>query len=616
MGNFKNWLKSLWENLKQVFVRFPLPCCLFFILSVIWSVIVNNESDFVADNMKIFEAVIFGCAVAAILFFAFALFLQTHNTKNWHRIAGYCIATLLSLASGIIYAININTDYGFYYIFTIILIVLLTLAVLPMIGKQPEQIWNYHAKLVYSCLVSIGLSLVIICSVNLIIGSVCYLFDFNYYKVQNGAFYIFTFAFFAPCCAMSLLPTEESAYDKPLKYTKLTKILALYILLPLICLECAIIYFYMFKIIISWQLPKGGVTYLVLSYAIIGTLIWYLLMPVYYSEEKRPARFFERGFFGSLLPLLGLLFVGLHRRISDYGFTTNRYIVLIIACWFAIISIYAFFKKSRKITPPLISLIIISVLSMFGPWSIFSFPYTMQARHFEKIATEYNILVNGKVEKPAEPLTFEQNVALSQSIEFFVTSPYKYDFTEKYFSISEDYFYGDYSFKEELMSRMNGEYLNYWKRREGTESDSDAVEIKKEYYFTKDDSLNQNLKRITGYDYALSLEEYGAGATDHLYQTGQPDLIIITNFNETAEIIFKHGNHTFSINPIDSLHLHSIIQKYDNNEYTYIRIQNSEIRHEDDKVKLLLDINSIRIEIDSVSSVIENIDFEGYIKIK
>ena len=607
MGNFKNWLKSFIGNLKQVFVRFPISCCLFFILSVIWSVILNNESDFVVDNSEIFSAVIFGCAVAAILFFAFALFLQTHNTKKWHRIAGYCVATLFSVASGIIFDIGMYNDYAMYYIFIVAFITLLTLVVLPMIGKRPEQIWNYHAKLVYSGFMSLVLSIGIVYGILLIPLTIYYLFDFDFNELHNIAFYIFIFAFFAPCCTMSLMPTEESEYDKPLKYTKATNILALDVLFLFTCIECAIIYLYLFKIIISLELPRGEIVYFVLFYAITGTLIWYLLMPVYYSEEKRPARFFERGFFGSLLPLLGLLFVGLHRRISDYGFTTNRYIVLIIACWFAIISIYALFKKSRKITSPLIALIIISFLSMFGPWSIFSFPYTMQARHFEKIATEYNILVNGKVEKPAEPLTFEQNAALSQSIEFFAYSPYQYKFVEEYFSIPEDSIV-KYSYSDKLMAEMNGEYLDEWERREPAE-----VEEALSYYFTKSDSHSQTMSVITGYDYALSLRENVYNATDHLYKTGGTELIIKTNFDETPDIIFNLGKHTFSINPIDSLRLHAKIQEANN---YYIPLQNSEIRHEDAKVKLLLDINSIRIEKDSGATVIEEIDFDGYIKVK
>ena len=118
---------------------------------------------------------------------------------------------------------------------------------------------------------------------------------------------------------------------------------------------------------------------------------------------------------------------------------------------------------------------------------------------------------------------------------------------------------------------------------------------------------------ITGYDYALSLKENVSNATDHLYKAGGTELIIKTNFEETPYIIFKLGKHTFSINPIDSLRLLDKIQEANN---YYIPLQNSEISHEDAKVKLLLDINSIRIEKDSGATDIESIHFEGYIKIK
>ena len=60
----------------------------------------------------------------------------------------------------------------------------------------------------------------------------------------------------------------------------------------------------------------------------IEETVCYLMMPVFYAETLSKLRFFKRGFFISLLPLLVLLFVGLYRRVHEYGFTTNRYLVL------------------------------------------------------------------------------------------------------------------------------------------------------------------------------------------------------------------------------------------------------------------------------------------------
>ena len=173
-------------------------------------------------------------------------------------------------------------------------------------------------------------------------------------------------------------------------------------------------------------------------------------MPVFRSEQPSKLKFLDRGFFISLIPLLVLLFVGLFRRIHDYGFTTNRYIVLVIAIWFMAIAWIMIFRKSRNVTPLLGSLVVISMLALVGPWSMFSLPKSMQIKRFEKIVNEYHLLGNGKLVPSAEPLSREQNIALSESLDFFIdTKEYQHDFAEQYFGITPeetDFLINNYSY--------------------------------------------------------------------------------------------------------------------------------------------------------------------------
>ena len=617
MSTLKSWLKNLLENFKQVFVRYPLACFFALALTVMISALI------IAEEIKmeaVFFSVMWGCGLAAVLTFAFGLFCKHHETKLWQQLTGYGAAVLLAAGGGWLFFHFYGNDIVGYYATTMVFITLLVLFWLPMAGKRNIQLtWNYHARLVLSSIAAVVLGCVVALSLSGILGSIHLLFDVKVEKLLEILLAI-TYCFFTPCCAMALMPVEREAYDQPLQYHKFTRILALYILLPLICIEGVILYIYMFKILFQWQLPDGGVAYLVFSYAIIGSLIWYLLMPVYLSEEKQWARFFNRTFFISLLPLLGLLFVGLFRRIGDYGMTTNRYIVFIVACWFTVMAIFMAIKNTKNVLPWLMSLTAISLLVMFGPWSMFAVPKVMQTRHFEKITTEYKLLVDDHIVTPADTLSKEQNIELSESLDFFLDEPYRYEFTEHYFGLSKAETdslanSGYYALHNKLMQRMHGEYVHEWDRRHAHDDECCVEEAIVDRMYRFDDDDMPMLYDVSDYDYAFRLYEYRAGFQEHLFENEPVKFNVKTNLDSSAVITFSFADHSFDINPIDSLRLQ---QRIDNGCNTYDNtLQITDIIHEDNYLKFRMTVSDIRVKIDNVGNKsLDDIEFTGFLKKK
>jgi hypothetical protein len=140
------------------------------------------------------------------------------------------------------------------------------------------------------------------------------------------------------------------------------KILALYILTPIAAIYAVILYIYLFKVIVVWELPNGLVSYLVSSLMYVGLFVITLLYP---------ARFSLFRYFGLLmLPLLALMSIGIIRRFDDYGITIYRGYVLLLNIWFYGICIYLFITKAQRIKWILISFAVIALLSSIGPWSI------------------------------------------------------------------------------------------------------------------------------------------------------------------------------------------------------------------------------------------------------
>lgn len=464
MSNFKNKIKNLFQNLKQVFLNFPLACFFAFFLTVMISYYILEGT--ILEHENLFYSTFIGCGIAILLAFSADLFCHLRQLKLTQRIwCNVAVVLMTAICIGVIHA-NYDNMSSLYYILTLIFAALLTLLVWPMLGKHNvEMTWNYHSHLLSALAAACTMALIIILGIVAILASIDFLFNVNIYDTLVIVITIIcTFLF--PCYIMALMPINPEAYNKHLEYNDFMKVLVLYILLPLVCLEAIVLYIYAIKILLAWQLPKGGVAYLVFSYAIAASIVWYLLMPVFRSEQPSKLKFLDRGFFISLIPLLVLLFVGLFRRIHDYGFTTNRYIVLIIACWFLIITIVMIFRKSRNVTPLLCSLVIISILALVGPWSMFSLPKSMQIKRFEKIANEYHLLENGKIVPSAEPLSREQNITLSESLDIIMDSKeYRQDFAEHYFGFSPEKTdslidnYGYYDLKKQLMDQMNGKYI-------------------------------------------------------------------------------------------------------------------------------------------------------------
>lgn len=392
------------------------------------------------------------------------------------------------------------------------------------------------------------------------------------------------------------------------------KVLIQYVLLPLVCIEAVVLYLFALTILIKWELPQGSVTYLVFSYAIAGTFVWYLLRPVFRSEPPSKLRFLERGYFISLLPLLVLLFVGIFRRIHDYSLTSARYIVLIGACWLLVVSVL--FRKDRNVTPMLLSLSAIALLLLIVPWSMFSLPEKMQMHRFEQVATEYHLLENGKIVSPEEPLTQEQNIRLSRPFDFFKTHDrYMCDVAERYFDISRSE--ADSICQEkscfllcnDLFAKMKAVYIPDYMC-------TDYKPEKQRIYYDFSNKNMNGLYNISDYDYTFYCihRRWNADNGIYSYQTGKTQVVVNVL---GKDIRFRINGKDFTINVIDSLQLTPYLELTDQKDYSQYTLPATRIEHEEADFKFAMEINHIHIEKDTLGGLeIDDVSFNGFVKVK
>ncbi|KYH35545.1 hypothetical protein CLTEP_04840 [Clostridium tepidiprofundi DSM 19306] len=292
---------------------------------------------------------------------------------------------------------------------------------------------------------------------------------------------------FAPAFFLADIPEYDKKFNAD-NYPKALKVLLIYILVPIIVAYSTILYAYFMKILVTRQWPKGIVSKLVLWYSIISTIIIFFIYPL--RKMNKWAKTFISYFTIAIIPLLGMMFVSMIIRIKAYGITENRYFVIIAGLWVTGCMIYFIFAKhTRNIILP-ISLALISILSVSGPWSCYSVSKLSQNIRFEKILKKNDMIKNDSIIKLNKDLSETDKKEISGIILYF----------NKYHDL-KDLKYLPKDFKISQMKDVFGfqlhtynnkrdkEYFNYYALENG-----EFLDIKNFDYFTYISSNNYTNK--------------------------------------------------------------------------------------------------------------------------
>lgn len=94
---------------------------------------------------------------------------------------------------------------------------------------------------------------------------------------------------------------------------------------PAVIVYAVILYLYLLKILFTWSLPEGGVAYLVFGFTMTVLAVKALRLPL----EKGTFDWFYNRFSLVALPIAALFWVGVVRRIGEYGLTEPRIYLLV-----------------------------------------------------------------------------------------------------------------------------------------------------------------------------------------------------------------------------------------------------------------------------------------------
>ncbi len=175
----------------------------------------------------------------------------------------------------------------------------------------------------------------------------------------------------APLLAMSQIPRGKNKHDyEVVSFSGFIKGVAQYLFIPLLLLYVATLYVYAGKILFTWQLPVGWVSYLVSASMVGMVALLFITYPVQYEQGRSFFQGFTRWMPLAMVPLLALMTVAIGRRLSDYGITVSRLYVLVFNIWCYVVCIGLLLSRNKRIWWIPASFAVVLMLISVGPQSI------------------------------------------------------------------------------------------------------------------------------------------------------------------------------------------------------------------------------------------------------
>ena len=368
-----------------------------------------------------------------------------------------------------------------------------------------------------------------------IVGSVSFLFSLDLgdewftYPLSFVAFIVIPLM----CCALVSAPSSEGK-----GIDSLVKTVVDYVLSPALVLYAVILYAYIIRILVKWELPEGGVAYMVCGFLSVA-----LLCTLLRNGISNP-RF---GWFYKALPAvcaapLVLLWIGAFRRIGEYGFTEPRIYLILLAALLTVFTVMLLGKGEYRFRKMALILMGVALLFTFVPGMRAKDLGIMNQKHrFEKILP--SLLSDGRFKEPDYSL-LSSDAAL-KSLWSKADGAYEYLKAnmkgEKFKSL-----YGSY-----------GEMVYYpWKTNESAYKINERWEL---------DDLRTPLD-LEGYTLFIPRRMYDLDTIDD----GNENAILVKDF-ETGEVLIRCDLRRAGVssdNPTDSLLKDELV--YSNDTYRVI----------------------------------------------
>ena len=361
-----------WKELKDAFVagcrRFPIVL-LFLLIATINAIVLNHDDENISSRAEFL--MMFYPLTASLLSLALRLWSEEVSKKSLSNIV-QVIAHLL-LLGGCFWLTSswpLDTIQGTAFVAIVIVLVLGVFMVSFFRSKNDLPLWNFTFRLLQGIVIAFVVGIVLIAGLRLLVESFRQLFGWNIDWNYFYDIYIICGLLIVPVVFLQFIPNDEEKHDE--RASGLPKTLqgvVHYLFVPLLFAYILTLYAYACKIVFTWTLPCGWVSWLVsmMIMGMVGILI--LIYPSQFQTERRFDHLLRRWLPIVALPLLLLMTVGICRRVSDYGITVMRLYLITFNLWCYLVCFFLIWKKGKRLWWIPASFGIILFLTSVGPQS-------------------------------------------------------------------------------------------------------------------------------------------------------------------------------------------------------------------------------------------------------
>ncbi len=466
-----------YETLRAV-RRFPLPV-LFSILFCITAVrgVYHYPPD---HSLKTLAIAFCGCFwfIAATLF---------GESRGWNALRTHLLALPVFLIIGwhLWCAPAIAPVLGFLGTG-----IFLLLFVAPFLRQNTDdrQIWQFNYGLWSHIAFTFFAAIVLYLGIEAIILSLEFLFGFHLYANISFDVWLVVATMFSPLVAMAGIPRQFDAVATA--YPRAKRIILTNIAIPLLLLYALLLYSYIAKIILTGELPKGGVAYLVSGFGCAGIVVYLASYPLHASPGI--ISLFRRAFPIVLIAPLILFAVGLNARISQYGITEERYAVLLSLVWLTLSVVFIYRRHSLKHI--LFSAIFLLLAASFGPWGAVEVSAASQKHRLEQLLIRNGMLVNGFIRPAAQNLSPADRVDIMSIADYLTEANQAARLAPWFASLTEQ---PDYTSAAAITDAMGIVYIAAYERN--------REDLAYRFSFR---SPNPMYMAVSGYDYLTDIDMY------------------------------------------------------------------------------------------------------------
>ena len=333
MNSFSARLSAIWRGLLRSFRDFPVEA--FISVSAFVLTILSNEKVVIVSNEKVIETSFPLVYFFPLLVLSFCL----------HRISdrkGTLVWKVCYLASALfwipLYFWRPELgEAGIVVIYMISFILLFATG-----GRQDNE---HYAATILHCLVKGGAAVLVAGMLSLVLLAIIASVDFLFLSRSLAEkWYVYpqllVWLLIAPmlCCAFV---SEAQAQWKDRRFLTLV---VEYVLTPALLIYSVILYAYMLRILIQWKLPDGGVAYLVggfIGVALVCRLLQALVTKPHFE-------WFYRYFPYVAIGPLVLLWIGIARRVGEYGLTEMRVYLVAVSLLLTMFTVLLLWPRNRS----------------------------------------------------------------------------------------------------------------------------------------------------------------------------------------------------------------------------------------------------------------------------